>query len=252
LPPNNHFICLLKGAQIYLFRLMRPIFFYVLVAFSIFACQSGPKPAPNRQFLDCYIRVLEAEKEVLAEATMLSIPLKANPSQPAEKTPVEIPSGIRYQGSPMSARPGAGLTYAKVFPGEFVQDHTFSWDDKEQKRHTFTFKMNQIKNFSLGATKLSNNKPAQFTWEGGPLERGEALVLMWENPKENLTVPMEFIVQGSLSIADLPAAKMKELSPGTWSLYVVRKKLVKFSQDGIDAQAIMEFYSNTINVNITQ
>jgi len=45
---------------------------------------------------------------------------------------------------------------------------------------------------------------------------------------------------------------MKELSPGTWSLYVVRKKLVKFSQDGIDAQAIMEFYSNTINVNITQ
>ena len=75
---------------------------------------------------------------------------------------------------------------------------------------------------------------------------------MWENPKENLTVPMEFIVQGALSVADLPAAKMKELSPGTWTLYVVRKKLVKFSEDSFDAQAILEFYSKTDTIQITK
>ncbi|MFN7325546.1 MAG: hypothetical protein ACK5SQ_03095 [Chitinophagales bacterium] len=231
---------------------MRPTFFYVLATLGLLACQSSPKPTPNRLFLDCYVRILESEGQVLAEATMLSIPTQANPTQPAEKTPVEIPGGIRYQGSPMSARPGSGLTYSKAFPGEFVSEHTFSWDDKEQKRRTFSFKMNQIESFSLGASALSINQPAQFTWKGGALERGEALVLMWENPKENLTVPMEFIVQGALSVADLPAAKMKELSPGTWTLYVVRKKLVKFSEDSFDAQAILEFYSKTDTIQITK
>lgn len=214
------------------------------------ACQTSPKADSTRRFLDCYVRVLEAEGNVLAEATMLAIPKGDQAPNPNAKTPIEIKDGIRYQGSPMTTRPNTGLTYVKSFPGSYVPEQVFSWDDEAGKRHTFQALMNHIAGFSFGEPKVSASKPAQFKWQGASLERGEALVLMWENPKENLTVPMEFIVQGSMTVADLPAAKMKELKPGEWTLYVVRKKLYKTEIDDVSAQIIMEFYSKTDTITV--
>ena len=231
---------------------MRLIFFCFMTIFGIAACHRQPETPANKLSLDCYIRVLESEGRIRAEATMLSLPANGQPAAGSSALPVEIPGGIRYQGSPMSTVPTTGLTYFKDFPGEYVPEHIFSWDDLEKKRHTFTLKMNNITNFTFGSKEISLSKPARFTWEGGSMEKGEALVLMWENQKENLTVPMELIVQGQLPQIDFPVAKLKELSPGTWTLYMVRKKLAKADVSGVASKAIMEFYSKTDTLTLTR
>lgn len=230
---------------------MRLIFFCFMTVFGITACHQSVTP-PNQLSLDCYIRVLESEGRIRAEATMLSIPSKGQPAAGSSALPVEIPGGIRYQGSPMTTIPTSGLTYFKDFPGTYVPEHIFSWDDSEKKRHTFTLKMNQITNFTFGSKTIPLSQPARFTWEGGSMEKGETLVLMWENQKENLTVPMELIVQGQLPQIDFPVAKLKDLSPGTWTLYIVRKKLVKTDVSGVASKAILEFYSKTDTLTLTR
>jgi hypothetical protein len=227
---------------------MRLIFFYLMTVLGIFACTTKPKvPAPQKM-LDCYIRILEAEEDILVQATMKSV----ENGNLKDAVPVEVESGIRYQGGPLSVIPTAGLTYSKTFPGKFVAEHIFSWDDPEKGRLSFTVKMNAISNFSFGTKTVSASKPAAMTWEGGGLEKGEALTLIWENAKDNLTVPMDLYIQGQFPKVDFPAAKMKELTPGQWTLYVVRKKLVKADVSGIAAQAVAEFYSKTIPVEVVK
>ncbi len=229
---------------------MRLIFFYLMTVLGIFGCNNATTTKETKKTLDCYIRILEAEEQVMVQATMKSAPVGS--TQSGDAVPVEVEGGIRYQGGPLNVLPTAGLTYSKQFPGKYVPEHVFSWDDPKKGRLSFTVKVNNMPNFSFGPKAVSASKPAILTWEGQGLERGEALTLIWENVKENLTVPMDLYVQGQIPQIDFPAAKMKELSPGKWTLYIVRKKLVKADVSGIAAQAVAEFYSKTITVEVVE
>jgi hypothetical protein len=229
---------------------MRLIFFYIMTVFGILGCQTKPAAPETIKILDCYIRILEAEENVLIQATMKLAP--AGSASSGNAVPVEVKGGIRYQGGPMTVLPTAGLTYQKAFPGKFIAEHVFSWDDPAKGRLSFTVQMNNIPGFTFSPKILSASKPAALTWDGAGLERGEALTLIWENAKDNLTVPMDLYVQGQFPRVDFPAAKMKELSPGSWTVYIVRKKLVKTDVSGVAAQAVAEFYSKTVPVEIVK
>ena len=226
---------------------MRLIFFYLMTVLGIIACRNKSADSGDQKMLDCYIRILEQEENVLAQATMKSVSTKNGVSA---SSPVEIEGGIRYQGSPMSVMPTAGLMYVREFPGKYMSEHVFTWDDPEKGRMTFTVPVNNLPEFSFGSPKVSASKPAALTWNGKGLERGEALTLIWENAKDNLTVPMELYVQGNFPRIDFPAAKMKDLSPGQWTLYIVRKKLLKTEVSGVSCQAVAEFYSKTIPIEV--
>lgn len=228
---------------------MRRLFFLLMTISGIIACQNNAGENAGKRSLNCYIRILEAEGRIRAEATMQSL----DPGQKEGTTrPVQIPDGILYQGASMNVIPGQGLTYMKDFPGEFVEDHMFTWKEAGQKQpDILRVKMNNIKNFGFGSKTISSSKPANFTWETKGLERGESLVLMWENTKENLTVPMEVYIHGSAPSIAIPATKMKELKPGTWTLYTVRKKLTRSEIGKVTTQAIMEFYSKTDTITVT-
>ena len=237
--------------QRYLFIHMRLFFFSVLTILNISACKQGDNTAAEKRSLNCYIRVLEAEGRVHAEATMSTVSDNPAAIQDSNTHPVEVPGGIFYQGTNMNMMPNQGITYTKDFPGGYREEHQFTWENEKKEKLSFPLKMNGIANFSFGSKTISCSKPATFTWATKGLEKGEALVLLWENAKDNLTVPMELYIQGVNPKIDFPAAKMKELSPGTWTLYVVRKKLTKTQIGPISAQAIMEFYSKTDTLTVT-
>jgi hypothetical protein len=231
---------------------MRLFFFSVLTILNISACTNGNKEAADKRNLNCYIRVMEAEGRIRAEASMSTV--GENPGSINDTTvhAVEVPGGMKYQGTNMNLVPNQGLTYVKDFPGEYREKHQFSWEDANKQRIEFNVDMNNIKNFGFGTKTISSSKPATFTWESKGLEKGESLVLLWENPTRHLTVPMEVYIQGNYPKIDFPAGKMKELSPGTWTLYVVRKKLTKAQIGPVNARAIMEFYSKTDTLTVTQ
>jgi hypothetical protein len=223
---------------------MRHIFFYFCLILVTFSCKTPAEPVKTRS-LECYVRILETEGEVLAEATM-----KASDPSTGQIKPIEVSGGVRFQGSPMDIRPVQGLSYHTEYKGVYQASNIFSWDDEKKVRHTFEADMNAIKNFRFEAEPVSLSSPARFVWEGEPLQTGESMVFMWENEKEHLAIPMEIVGAGGKPEIQFPAAKLAELQPGDWSLYVVRKRLVKTKIDGTECQAVLEFYSATKQIRV--
>ncbi len=228
---------------------MRFLFFYLLTILCITACKEADNSAKNKRDLNCYIRVMEAEGSILAQATMSTVST-SGAIKDSSVHDVEVPGGILYQNAAMSLIPNRGVTYFKEFPGKFQPEHAFSWEGPDKQRITFPLRMNAISNFGFGTKNLSRSKTATFTWEPSGLEKGEAIVLLWENAKENRTVPMELYIQGTNPRIDFPATKLQDLTPGTWTYYIVRKKLSKAAIGPVNAQAIMEFYSKTETITV--
>jgi hypothetical protein len=234
----------IKGGKDILSNYMRTIFFTLVFIFSLLSCENKSQPDIQRQ-LKCYVRILETEGEVLAEATMQ----QSDATKPVMQ-PVEVAGGIRYQGTGMGIKPQYGLTYRSQFKGRYSPEHVFSWDDAKGNRYTFKTNMFDVNKYTFGKKTLSRKQRAVLSWEGQPINTGESLVLLWENQKENLTVPMEIYGAQPTPGIEFPAAKIAELNPGTWTLYLVRKRLIKENINGVPAEAILEFYSQTDTLNI--
>lgn len=192
--------------------------------------------------MDCYIRFDQAQGTVLADASFKS----ADPGHQS----VEITGGIQYQGVPMDLLTIVGLTYRVQYPAAFIKDHTFSWTDDQKKPQSFTMHVNPITDFNFGGDSVSHKKPATLRWNGPPLEKGELMMLIWEQEKTHQTVTVELSAVGKGSELEFPAAKMGELSPGKWTVYLIRKKLSKDNVAGMTITCIAELYSKIKTVTV--
>jgi len=215
---------------------MKFAFFLLLVIAALTDCQSPVVPA-NRA-LQCYVRFDAVRHQVQADITLQE-----------GLTPVEMPGGFFYQGSEMRIIPVQGLTYRRTYAADFIPEHTFSWKDEKGAGQKLTFQMAAIPAFTFGEKALSRKQPATLRWQGGALEKGEALTLIWEN-KEHDAIPMDIVRSGGEASIEFPAAKIAELPAGEWTVYLVRKKLAKTTVDGIAAEAVLEYYSKSDTVQV--
>jgi len=219
---------------------MKYIFFLVLTTLALFSCNTQEKA--KKLSLFCYVRYDEAIKEVKAEASL---------QDAINKTSVEMPGGIEYQGMEMTLAPVYGMTYHIDYTSAFLVSHDFEWKGKKNEKQRFRMTIDPITSFSLDKAAISQKKLTALQWVGKPLEKGETMVLMWENKKNGLTVPMEVTTSSNQSLIDIPAAKLKDIIPGDWTLSLVRKKLVKKNVDDMPVNGIMEYYTKKIPVKVT-
>ncbi len=219
---------------------MKLIFFSVLTALAFFACKR-PTPLQKRS-LDCYVRFDEAQGIALANANFQETG--------ASPEPVEMPGGVFYQNVAMELLPVEGKTYHKEYPAAFMGEHTFRWEESPGVPASFTMRMNPLKEFGFGSDTVWHNRPATLKWQGPGLEKGEALVLIWEQQDAGKTVPMELITIGNDASIDFPAAKMAELPPGKWTVYLVRKKLSKGILNNTSITCTAELYSRIKAVRV--
>lgn len=192
--------------------------------------------------MEFYIRYDQAQGTVMADAVVKD-------AGPGHKT-MENPGGINYQSVAMELLPMIGLTYRTQYPANFVKDHTFTWKDEQQKPRIFTMHLNPITDFNFGGDAISNKKSATLKWDGPPLEKGEVMMLIWEQEATHQTVSVELIAVGKGSELEFPATKMSELSPGKWTVYLIRKKLSKENIDGNQITCTGEIYSKIKPVTV--
>ena len=206
-------------------------------------CTSGPEK--KSQSVDCYVRYLVPEGPLHAELT-----LREGPPGQAPQNPAAAPGGVQYQGVRMNEIRGEGISYRIDRAGGYPPQHVFSWTDEDKKNRQFSMELSPITAFSFGSTTLNRQSPATFTWDGSALEKGEVLVFLWETVDRLSTVPMEVIGTPGQQRIEFPATKIAELSPGVWTLYIVRKKLTKAAVEGTAATGIIEFYSRVDTLTV--
>ncbi len=226
--------------QRYLDEHMKHIFFLILTTLAFLACTT-PEP-PKKYSFDCYARFDEQAAKTTAEAGW-----KEGEGNPL---PVEPPGGIRYQKTDMTLVPIQGITYQYAYPADYTRDHLFQWKTAEGKSLEFTLQMPALDSIYFEPKVLSRSQSARFFWKGTALERGEAMVFMWENAAQNLTIPIELYQIGSSTSIEFPAVKMAELPAGDWTYYVVRKKLQKTTIDGVSVNGVSEYYTKAQAIKI--
>lgn len=214
---------------------MKHIFFSILTTLAFSYC-ANPTNDQTATF-QCYVRLDEQAGIIKAEATMRT---------DLDAKPVEIPGGIQFQGKKMDLIPIQGLQYRTEYPAAFVPELKFTWNVQPGPMHTLLLAPNPITTFQFESDTLSVKKAASLRWKGPALEKGETLVLIWEQAGK--TVSMEIISQGPEAKIDFPSTKMAELTSGRWQLYLVRKKLTKKELDGIQVTAIMELYTKSRSI----
>ena len=219
---------------------MKHIFFSILTTLAILGCNTQEKA--KNQSLFCYVRYDATDKTVKSEASFQD--LNSN-------TIYEFAGGIRYQGMEMQLTPAVGMTYRYEYAADFLPEHVFEWRGKANNKNIFRMTIDPIKVFFIPDEAISRASPTAVQWEGTPLGKGETIVFMWENTTKGLSVPMEVSTNSSQPKIDIPAAKLKNLVPGDWTLYLVRKKLTKQTIDEMPVSGIMEYYSKTIAVKVT-
>ncbi len=221
---------------------MNRIFFSVLTILAFIACKQ-PEVVLD-QYLECYIRHDAATGKTKVEASL---------HDTKTKVAVEIKNGIKYQKEAMRLSAVAGMSYRYDYAADFIPEHLFEWKSADGKGHTLKLPMNELRNFGFGSEKVSRNKSATLTWDGKPLESGETLVLMWENLKTAETVPVELYSTNATSAkVEFPAAKMRDLSAGDWSLYLVRKKMTKQKGAESEGVGVAEYFSKIDTIRIVE
>jgi hypothetical protein len=222
---------------------MKHLVFLALIPLCCLHCKTAPEAGERK--LECYVRYLATEGEVSAEATLREVRRDS-----AGSLPVELPGGIKFQQTEMKLFPIQGLSYRVRFPAGFHRDYTFEWRNERREPQRLPLTMSSIRAFGFESTPLKRAAPTKFTWQDDPLERGETLVFLWENLTGGATRRWEVYVNQPQNSIDFPAAKLAELDPGPWSLYLVRRKLVRDTLDGIPVSAVVEYYSDADTVAV--
>jgi len=220
---------------------MKYIFFSILTALAFSFCRT-PETTTKRT-LSTYVRYLADVKRLRAEASYAEG--APNPQ------PVEMVNGFRFQGQAMKLKATQNATYQlEQMAAEYPPKFTFDWSDARGTAHQFDLAMAPLIQFGFLKEPLSIHEANTFQWTGGSLENGEVFVFLWENIETGENVKMEIFQNSVKPEIKFPAAKLAELKPGNWKLYLVRKKLTKGNVDGIDISGVTEFYSKTDTIQV--
>jgi len=225
--------------QRYSDKYMKHIFFSILTLLAFWHCQD-PVPV-TKNTLNCYVRFDAAGRKVKAEATL---------REGTRKQIIEMPGGIRFQSAEMKVLPVQGITYMVEFPATYTAQTLFEWKNKKGEKGLFKMEVPSIDSFFFDSKELSVKNPANLRWVGKPLGKGETLVFIWENVPDGKTVPMEVSTTLGAPLIEIPAAKIAQIGPGDWSLYLVRKRFAKAEVADFLIESAAEFYTKPIKVRV--
>lgn len=170
----------------------------------------------------------------------------------SNKKVVEIPGGIRFQSTQMNAFPVRGITYSVEYPAAYLAETGFEWNsvDKAKGKGEFKAKIPSIDSFFFDKPVLSVKESANLQWLGKPLGKNETLVFIWENVANGTTIPMEVSTTLGAPLIEIPAAKMAQVGPGDWTLYLVRKRTEKAETNDYFIESATEYYTKTKTVKV--
>lgn len=211
-------------------------------------CKNQTHEANNSPtlFADFYVRYLHDEKLTKAEVSFRE---GESDSTAVSKDFDEV----LFFGRQMEARdwgPEKGILFSTEFTENYPGEYFFQFGDDNAEKRKFSLKMAPLTGYAFQGpvSKLSG---ANLTLEGELPGEGEKLILLFSN-EENKTGAVEIPdIAGKKSFNIKPQALIS-LSSGKNLVYLVKKKLEFSTENGINASALIEYYSTSQTVEVLE
>ena len=230
--------------QVYIFSLILLVFSALMFA----GCGGAqPEEAPRHLFAEFFVRYLQTERELKAHATFF----EGDSIQTA--IPKAFAGGATFQGVGMNARnlPGGTVRYALEQHDNYADTFRFSFKDDLGIRRDIPVAMAPIDSFSVRDEQISKSTGMALYARGGRLTKGESMVLFFSD-QDNKASTILLTGPSAGEEYRIPAAKVETFAPGNYDLYLVKKKREVVKGDTISTMADIEYYTNTIKVEVVE
>jgi hypothetical protein len=163
--------------------------------------------------------------------------------------PISFTNGVAFMGSGTKIKqlPGGILRYETTLETAYVSPARFSFNLPQQENITeLSFPMNGIDNFELISASKANG--LKISLDGG-LAKDESLLLLFTDPQQETKT---IIRPGPLTSKDLfiPADALLHFTPGAYRMFLVKSKEMMGVREGLEYQAIIEFYTKEKNFEL--
>lgn len=218
---------------------------FVCVCFA--ACNSKPtktKPAETL-FANFYIRYLETEKLMKAEAFFLKGDSLKN------AVSFQPGGGVSFQNSGTESRtlPNQSVRYGFENQADYPTDFEFKFENPDGENQSQTFRLNPAGNFSV-KSGLSKSKGSVLILEDDKLEEGESFVFLITD-SENQTISLITKLNEDNTF-EIPAEKLEKLAVGKIKFYPVKKQVKEVSENGYHYTSTIEYYSRTYTFELAE
>ncbi len=210
------------------------------------ACrEEKPEEKAKHLFAEFFVRYLQAEQEIKAHASFF----EGDTIQSA--APKAFAGEVTFQGNSMEARslPGGTIRYTFEQLGDYADAFQFRFRDDSGQGREIAAAMAPIDSFAISGGKASRSSGMTLYATGGKLNPGESMVLLFSDENDKAYTIM---LSGPSAGEEyrIPAAKVETLSPGKHTLYLVKKKRAAEKGDSLSILTEIEFYTNTIEVQV--
>ncbi len=225
---------------------MRFIYFLLFtVALTFSACQPDSKPGKKLKkatmFADFYVRYLQPERELKAEAFFME-------GKEYDKAKPSRMSDVIFQGKLMNERhiPQRGTRYRteRVLPYELPIEFHYGEDGH------FELYMSPIEEFIVKGD-ISKSAGMTLVLKGEKLQQNESIVLLFSGAESKAT---SVTIPGPTEGIEIPVTsdQLKDLQIGPAQFYLVKKQDFKLEKPGHSIQGLTEYYTKSIDVEVIE
>lgn len=217
-----------------------------IIICTLFACASDQSTTQKTTFANYYIRYVEPENKIKAEATFLAGDSINN------ATPIEISDGVVFQDHEMIFQDlkTRGIRYQVQKNRPYSKEYRFKYKDNNGVDQVYLTSMTPITNYSV-KDKISKTKGLTLNWEGDPLKQNEHLVFLFDTP-DNKALMTDIEGPTTSSEVTIPASKFAGVSLGKGKIYLVKKQIKTLKQEHIVTTSTLEYYTSTIDVEVVE
>jgi hypothetical protein len=223
---------------------MKPFVFYTLIIASFFsACQfsADKQPAVYGSFL---VRYMEQDSQVSARASFFEGDTLAT------ARPKTWDGGVAFIGSAMELRSMAGAEwrYSTERQLDFMDNYNFRFTDDHGKVREVKAAFNRIGDIGF-KSPVSKQSGLVFTHSGALLAAGETLILLITDASgQSRSITFSGPQRANQFI--LSSADVAALQPGALQMYALRKNTSDSREGKFDYSVEMEFYTQTVTVEL--
>ena len=143
-----------------------------------------------------------------------------------------------------------GLFYQAIRDGRYPDAFSFRFKDAK-KDYNFTLKATQIEGLSVKDSLAHKLNGLTLSWKGDALRKDETLTVLITDSDGEVA---EAKIQGATAKSEIaiPGAMFSGLKNGKGTVYVVKRKTESIDNEEFASDNTIEFYSKSVNVNLTE
>ncbi|HMQ47542.1 MAG TPA: hypothetical protein PKA00_09285 [Saprospiraceae bacterium] len=229
-------------------KLYFPFCLLLFASLFIQSCQSESKAKEQHLFIEYFVRYLETERELKANATFL----KGDTLQTAK--PKTFLGGIQFQGNDMVLKNVSNdvARYTLIQNGvNFYQPLTFNYLDDDGAAQDFSIAMGKPGPFQFYKNRIVKKEGIQMLIENGDLTEDESLVVFFTDKDYKAAIlNLRGPHQGNEYY--FTPNQVTGLTPGLNEVYLVKKKHLVQKSEKQTVVADIEFYTNPGKVEILE